>query len=109
MHPGKLIIAKKVNGVVETEYYYSFEPLTDISLLLRTTNLFSMDLSKTLTVFHGLYLPDQRKDQITIRWEDRVETFAGSIIFASRDLLKNVLSLDAIAEEEIRIKLKEIK
>ena len=109
MQPGKLIVVKKVNGEVETEYYYSFEPLTDISMLLGTTNLFSMDLSKTLTVFHGLYLPDQAKEPITIRWEDRIETFTGNIIFAGRDLLKNVLSLDTIAVEEIRIKLKEIK
>lgn len=106
MYPGKLILVKKFNAMITTQYYYSFDPLTDISFLLKTANLFSMDLSKKITVFHRFSFP-QPNDLITIQWEDRIETFYGPIIFAGHDQ-KNVVSLNMIGEEEIRIKLKEI-
>lgn len=109
MRPGKLIHATKLNDTVITQAYYSLDPLTDISHILNSSNLFSMDLSDTLTVFHSLCPTNNPYQEMTICMDGRTETFQGEIIFAGRDILKNVISLDPTAEEEIRLKIKEIR
>lgn len=107
MYPGKLILVKKINGVIIAEYYYSFDPVKDISMLLKTAYLLSLNLSSDILVFHTLN-QTQFNDEITICWEDRIETLNGPILFAAHELNK-IVALNEIGEKQIREKLKEIK